>query len=342
MSSKREFEAVAARVNAHLLAFFVEQETRSAALSPRAGELVDAVRELTMRGGKRLRPAALYAGFRAVSADGAATLTDDACAALELLQSYFLIQDDWMDDDTERRGGPAVHVRLAREHHDDKVGASLAILAGDLAAGFAFELIHRAPFPQTRLREALDAFCAMHLEVVCGQQLDLLEHPDVALTHHLKTGSYSVRGPLRLGALLGDASAPQLAALDRFGEPLGIAFQLRDDLLGTFGDPALTGKPAGHDLREGKNTVLVAEARASLSPAERTVLERLLADADPSAGDIKRASDMLVSSGVRARVEAKLDALVAQAQEVLTLAPLEAAGVELLRALLQRIAQRDR
>ncbi|HEX2676446.1 MAG TPA: polyprenyl synthetase family protein [Polyangiales bacterium] len=336
------FEQVVQRVNAELATFLDAKREEARRVSPRAIELVDAVAELTMRGGKRLRPVALHAGYRSVCANGEAQCTSAASAALELLQTYFLIQDDWMDSDEERRGGPAVHVVLTRACGDERLGASLAILAGDLAAGYAFELLHRAPFPSARLQEGLAAFSRMHTEVVFGQQLDLLEHDDVALMHHLKTGSYTVRGPLRLGALLGDASAAQLDALDQLGQPLGVAFQLRDDLLGTFGDPQKTGKPAGHDLREGKNTVLVAEARRTLGAADKATLENVLENVEASTDEIAEVRDLLVRSGVRARVEAKLDALVAEASQVLDRAPFEAEGAGMLRALLQRFAQRDR
>jgi geranylgeranyl diphosphate synthase, type I len=336
------FEQIVAQVNARLSAYFDEKRREAGGLSPRAGELLEAVAELTMRGGKRLRPIALHAGYRAVCESGEAANTSTAGAALELLQTYFLIHDDWMDGDEERRGGPAVHVTLARAHADRELGSSLAILAGDLAAGFAFELLHRAPFPTARRDEALAAFSRIHLEVVLGQQLDLLEHADVALTHHLKTGSYTVRGPLLLGALLGDASAPQLASLDRLGQPLGIAFQLRDDLLGTFGDPKITGKPAGHDLREGKQTALVAEARASVLPSEREPLERVLGNPAATASELAQACDLLVSSGVRARVETKLDALVQEASQVLAQAAFSSSGQQMLTALLARLARRDK
>jgi geranylgeranyl diphosphate synthase, type I len=341
VGAQREIEAWVGQVNAHLGGFFEAQHARCMAVSPRAPELVDAVRELTMRGGKRLRPAALYAGFRAVSPGGDAAQTSDACSALELLQTYLLIQDDWMDDDSERRGGPSVHALLARAHGDEKLGASLAILAADLAAGFAFELMTRAPFPTARVREGLAAFYAMHTEVVCGQQLDLLEHPDFSLTHHLKTGSYTVRGPLKLGALLGDASQAQLDALDAFGAPLGVAFQLRDDLLGTFGDPARTGKPAGHDLREGKNTALIAEARATLPKPDLQFLESVLDDAMPTSASITKATDLLIRSGVKARVESRLATLITEARTALTTSPLSPEGIALLTLLLDRIAKRD-
>lgn len=337
------FEQVVARVTAQLSTFFDEKQSEARAMSPRAGELVDAVRELTMRGGKRLRPVALHAGYRAVCERGEPERTSAAGAAIELMQSYFLIQDDWMDGDEERRGGPAVHVMLTNAAGGDRqLGASLAILAGDLAAGYAFELLHRAPFPAARAAEGLAAFSRMHTEVVFGQQLDLLEHDDVALTHHLKTGSYTVRGPLALGALLGDATPEQLTALERFGEPLGLAFQLRDDLLGTFGDPKITGKPAGHDLREGKHTVLIEEARASLGEAERDQLESVLDNAEPTPRAISDVTELLMQTGVRARVEAKLDGLLAQAAGALASAPFSPEGVQMLQRLLARFARRDK
>ncbi len=334
-------EDVSACVNARLASFFEEKAEEAQATSPLAGELLLAVKDLAMRGGKRLRPAALFAGYRAVCSSGQVQQTGDVGAALELLQTYFLIQDDWMDGDEERRGGPSVHASFTQRYRDPQLAASLAILAGDLAVGFAFELLHRAPFPTERVREGYAAFSAMHFEVVCGQQLDLLEHQDVSLMHHLKTGSYTVRGPLRLGALLGDASAAQLAALERFGEPLGVAFQLRDDLLGTFGDPRVTGKPAGHDLREGKNTVLIADARDTLPAEDWHKLKHVLGHDHPSAADLATAAALLERSGVRARVEARLSALIAQSEQALQGAPLTSEGSAMLGDLLARVATRD-
>jgi geranylgeranyl diphosphate synthase type I len=348
-------EQVIARVNARLASFLSARQAQAEALTPRAGELVAALTDLTMRGGKRLRSVAIYAGYRAVCSPDALsgtavdptldpTLdpTTDVAAAVELLQTYLLIQDDWMDDDEERRGGPSVHAALARRHGNPKLGASLAILAADLAVGFAYELLHSAQFPTERAAEGRAAFAAMHFEVVCGQQLDLLDHSDVTLTHHLKTGSYTVRGPLKLGALVGNASAEQLLALEQFGRPLGIAFQLRDDLLGTFGDTRATGKPAGHDLREGKNTALVAEARALLDGEARDRFERVLGQRDVNALELEHVMNSLEVSGARLRVEAQLTARLEEAERALCTAPLDPAGSALLRELLGRIALRDR
>jgi geranylgeranyl diphosphate synthase type I len=333
-------EAAVKRVDARLQELFASKRAESLRISPEAPELIDAVAELTMRGGKRLRPLALYASFVAVHGDGGAGATLDASAALELLQSYFLIQDDWMDGDEQRRGGASVHSALARKHHHAQLGASLAILASDLAAGFAWELISAAPFPPARLTEALAAFGRMHFEVVCGQQLDLLGHADVALMHQLKTGSYTVRGPLRMGALLGDASSEQLSALDRFGAPLGLAFQLRDDLLGAFGDRAAVGKPVGNDLRAGKRTALVAEARTALSPSDAIVLDAVLGKPDASDAAMDRAVQVLLASGVRERLEARIAALLDEARRALEQAALSAEGTAMLGQLAHKLANR--
>jgi geranylgeranyl diphosphate synthase type I len=340
MSSPTALSQLVASVNAHLATFLDAQLQRARSVSPRAEELVAALASLTQRGGKRLRPAVLYAGYRAAGGAAEVDRILPACASLELLQTYLLIQDDWMDDDDQRRGGPSVHAALQAAHRDAHLGASLAILAADLAAGFAFELIGSAPFPASRLQEALTAYGRMHFEVVCGQQLDLCKHEDVALTHQLKTGSYTVRGPLALGALLADASRAQLDTLERFGSPVGIAFQLRDDLLGTFGDKLAVGKPVGADLRAGKQTALIAEAHAILAPSERAPLDNVLGRADATESELLAATQLLEQCGARARVEGRLSALQEEALLALEHPSLAPEGRTLLTELLSVLLTR--
>ncbi len=332
-----------ARTDARLSTLLGDKRALAAATSPEATELVEALQALTMRGAKRLRAAALHAGYCAVAGPNAdPERTTDACAALELLQSYFLIQDDWMDGDEQRRGGPAVHAALSRARADAQLGASLAILASDLGCGLAFELIACAPFPAARRREAIEAFGAMHFEVVCGQQLDLLGHADVALVHRLKTGSYTVRGPLTLGALLADASKSQLAALEAFAEPLGLAFQLRDDLLGVFGSSATTGKPVGADLRAGKRTALLADARPRLDAEGTRLLTAVLGNAHATHAQVAAATEALARCGTRERLESRLQVLLEQAHRALDEGVLDAGGVGMLKALAERLVQRER
>jgi geranylgeranyl diphosphate synthase, type I len=333
---------VRARVDAHLQQFFEDKRSAAQRTSPEAHALIDAIAELTLRGGKRLRPAALYAAFRAVCSSGDTARTLEASASLELLQTYLLTQDDWMDGDLERRGGPSVHAALSTRFGDARLGASLAILAADMASGLAWELISAAPFPNARLREALAAYGHMHFEVLCGQQLDLLGHPDIGLVNHLKTGSYTVRGPLRLGALLGDARPEQLVALERFGQPLGIAFQLRDDLLSAFGQAHAIGKPVGNDLKAGKRTALLVEARTQLGSSELALLDAVVGNARASQAELDRASEVLLASGARERLEARLQQLLDQALAALRCPMLDPGGVALLSELATRLAQRDR
>lgn len=335
-------EDVVERTDTRLHQFFETKLDEARRTSPKAAELVEAIAELTQRGGKRLRPCAVLAGYRSVLADRADTATVDVGAALELLQSYLLIQDDWMDGDVERRGGPAVHYALSQRHGDETMGAALAMLAGDMACGFAWELLGMAPFPERRLREAMAAFGRMHFEVVCGQQLDLVEHRDVGLVHDLKSGSYTVRGPLHLGAILAGGAPAQIAALVGFGGPTGVAFQLRDDLLGTFGDPQRTGKSNGNDLRAGKFTSLIAEARRALDDGQFAPIAKVLGHRDAGEEDVEVARALLQSSGARDVVEARLQESIEKARAALRGAPLLPEGVSLLEDLLNRLTVRER
>jgi geranylgeranyl diphosphate synthase type I len=297
-------------------------------------ELVDQVTSLTMRGGKRLRPIVLTAGYRAIRPDADLAPTVDAGAAMELLQSYLLIHDDWMDLDEERRGGPSVFAALRDDHGDAHLGASLAVLAGDLASAFASEMIARAPFPETRRDEGLDTFWRLSREVFFGQQLDLIATADVERMYDLKTGSYTVRGPVLLGAILAGAGAEAMAALRRWADPLGVAFQLRDELLGTFGDPEATGKPAGGDIRQGKHTTLVKHAREIIPGAERAALESALGNEDASDAEISAATDLLVRCGAKKRVEERLATLATRSREALAGGPFASDDLELITELL--------
>jgi geranylgeranyl diphosphate synthase type I len=306
-----------------------EREAADAGAEPRA--IVDAMASLVRRGGKRLRPALLAAAYRACSTGHeipAAVV--DAGAAWELLQAYFLIHDDWMDGDATRRGGPTAHVVLGRG--DAHLGASLAVLAGDYACALAHRVLAEIPAPM----EAVALFSRVHQEVVLGQALDLtlVAHDAAAVEkmHTLKTGSYTVRGPLGMGAMLAGASQEARAALDRFAAPIGVAFQLRDDLLGVFGTEEETGKPVGSDLRAKKRTALVAEAIARASGADRARVEAL--------EDVEWTRDFMERSGARAAIEARVSSLLAEARDALAGAPLDPAGVSLLSGLASRLAER--
>jgi len=335
-------------VNDRLRAYLEAKRDQARRLTPESVELVDSVGELTLRGGKRLRPALIFAAYRAV-AEGPDALPPevlDTCAAVEFMQSYLLIHDDWMDHDEERRGGPAVHAALRDAHEGDvHLGNSLAILAGNLASVFAWELItgHDATeVTAPASRRVIEVFLRMHQEVVYGQQLDLVETPNVSLMQQLKTGSYTVRGPLSLGAALADATPAQESALLEYGRPLGEAFQMRDDLLGTFGDRSATGKPTGGDLRQGKRTAIVRAAERLGSEAQLAPLRRVLGVPTASDEALAEARNALVETGAKAAVEARLAALVDASVSALDRSELRPQGVALLQELAERLGKRDR
>lgn len=311
---------VKARTERALADYLTAEEARRAELGPAVAEVLAAVRSLATRGGKRFR--AVLAACAYEGAGGDPAVFDGALVALELLQVYFLVHDDWMDGDLVRRGGPTVHAML-RERRSEQLGDAAAILAGDWACAAAQEALATVRVSADRGAEAARAFARMQSDVVCGQILDVfaesLTEAAVERMHALKTGAYTVRGPLELGAALAGASPDHVRALVAFAEPLGIAFQLRDDLLGTFGDPAVTGKPRYGDLAQKKRTCIVVSALAS--DAARGEVERLLSIPQPTEDDAARAARAIEAAGIRASVEERLGALLAQAGSRLASVP---------------------
>jgi geranylgeranyl diphosphate synthase type I len=318
---------------AHLEAVRTETEERLAAvwaeaieaLRPHGGDVVrmaSAARDLTMRGGKRFRAAMLVAAFSGAAPRADAEPALAAGVAVELLQTYLLIQDDWMDHDPVRRGGPSVHAALADAFGDAHLGAASALLASDLTWGLSVRTLTSARVKAPRKLRALELFCAMHQDVVAGQQLDVLGRAeDVEKMHALKTGSYTVRGPLLLGAALAGAPKRLVQALAAYAAPLGVAFQLRDDLLGTFAKQEETGKREGTDLREGKRTALIAEADARLDAGGKGALARAFGREDASDDDVRAATQALSQCGARAAVEDRLRSLCAEAADLATKLP---------------------
>lgn len=292
--------------------------------------MADAARDLTLRGGKRFRAALLAAVYAGVAPEADLAPAYQVGVALELLQTYLLIQDDWIDGDTTRRGGPSVHVILGAKL-GEKLGPASAILASDLTWGMALATIAALEVPAARVVEVMQLYLRIHEDVVIGQQIDVLGRAeDVEAMHDLKTGSYTVRGPIALGAALAGASPSARAALDRYAAPLGVAFQLRDDLLGTFGSPAETGKPVGNDLRAGKRTAILAEAEHRLDAAGREALAKVFGHEDASEADVAAATAALQASGARAEVERRLKSLCDDAEGLAEDLPLAPAAKKML------------
>jgi geranylgeranyl diphosphate synthase type I len=332
--SFEEFVArVRAQVDAHL-APWLEARVAEAARRGREVEAVaDAVRGLVLRGGKRLRAVLAAAAYEACGGESERVVAI-AGASLELLQGYLLVHDDWMDGDDVRRGGPSVPVAMRQRFAQG--GDAASILAGDLACGWAQAALLELEVEPIRVLLAARELARIQEEVVSGQVLDVCgqarDAREVEAVHLLKTASYTVRGPVVIGARLAGAREAQVAALTTFAEPLGVAFQLRDDVLGAFGDPRAMGKPQGNDLRKGKRTALVVEAARDAAASHR--IERVLGRADATAEEVAEAVTALEACGAKARVEERIAALVAASREALGRAQLEPRG----RAWLQRAA----
>ena len=277
--------------------------------------LMEALADL-LRGGKRLRPAFCYWGWRgAGGADGPEIVT--VAASLELFQAAALIHDDVMDGSDTRRGQPSVHRRVAALHRRDRwlgssesFGVAGAILAGDLCLSWCDEMYAGSGLPAEDLLRGRAVFDRMRTELMCGQYLDMLESTQSTTTveraRHVilyKSAKYSVAQPLLLGGALAGAGPELLSTYDGYGRALGEAFQLRDDVLGVFGDPATTGKPAGDDLREGKRTVLVALTLERCSPAQAAQVRAGLGDPRLGADGVEALREVMVQCGALAAVE---------------------------------------
>ncbi|HEU4423339.1 MAG TPA: polyprenyl synthetase family protein [Pilimelia sp.] len=325
-----------ARVEKALAVFLAAQRSRMSAIDAEALlPIADALEAFVLRGGKRLRPAFAYWGYR-----GAGGIDSDSIvatlAALEFVQASALIHDDVMDCSDTRRGEPAIHRRFAAHHlaggwlgDAAAFGDAAAILLGDLCLVWSDELLHSGGLDPSTLARARPVFNEMRTELTLGQYLDVLTQAtgDTSIERagkvaRYKSAKYTVEQPLLLGAALADASEAVAAAYSRYGLPLGEAFQLRDDVLGVFGDPAQTGKPAGDDLREGKRTYLVAAAFDAAGPAERTVLTTRLGDPELDALGVAELREVITGTGALARTERRIAALTETA-----LAALHTAGL---------------
>ncbi len=334
-------EATRARVDARLAEVLGEADADTRATAPEALPILAAARDLTLRGGKRLRPALLFAAIAAVTDDVPATAVDLG-AALELLQSYLLVHDDWMDGDRVRRGAPSVHAALADHYRDEHLGAATGVLAGDYLSCLVHDLVARLDAPLDRHKRVLRVFARMEREVILGQCMDIIHSTDVDRVHHLKTGSYTVRGPLALGHALAGGTPATLDALEAYAGPLGLAFQLRDDILGVLGTASQTGKPVGGDLREGKPTAVVSHALAHLDPDDQATLRSVLGCRDATDDAIARACGLVEASGARAAVESRIDILRAQCLAALDTPALRSEGRELLYGLAHILTERTR
>lgn len=359
-------------IQQRLDSFLDDRATELGAISPDL-DVIDAAARGLLAGGKRFRALFCYWGWQAVAARGdgfdlAADASGDldqvvsVAAALEIFHAAALVHDDIMDNSDLRRGEPSLHRRFETLHRDRgwsgssaSYGTASALLLGDLLLGWSDGLFEQglAHVDRDAAEASRAEFGRMRTEVMLGQYLDMLEEhswrgrPEAELlgrAHRVvvyKSAKYSVEAPLALGASLAGGSLAQIAALREFGLPLGVAFQLRDDLLGVFGDPAVTGKPAGDDLREGKRTVLVTLARQKLPGSASRLVDELLGDPTLDADQIAMLQAAIRESGAVDQVEKIIAHNVEVALAALQNAPLARSARDELTTLADTVTRRQ-
>lgn len=339
-----DLDAVIQRVDAELTAFLDTRTARLASIGDDLATLAGLIRKFVLDGGKRLRPIFAYCGWRcARSAAGDAPMIT-AAASLELLHGCALIHDDVMDGSSTRRGRPSMHASFATMHAregftGDAVvfGTAAAIVGGDLLLSWADAMFASARFDEDGRRRAREVYDDMRQLVMAGQYLDVLVQArggfsvgDALRVARYKTSKYTIEGPLQFGAAAAGATDEILDAISAYGLPLGEAFQLRDDILGVFGDPGRTGKPTGDDLREGKRTMLVALAMDNADAAQSALLRSGLGDRDLDDDGVAAICDVLVATGALALVEARIVERTRQARAALVSSAISADAREVL------------
>lgn len=345
-------------VAAGLNSFLAGQETVMAGISPDVAPLMDSISKL-VTGGKRLRALMAYWGWRGAGGDAAHPDIVNAGCALELFQAAALIHDDIIDRSDTRRGGPSVHRRFSQLHQaegwaldEERFGHAAAILTGDLCLSFSEEAFAGIGPRAASGTAARRIFNLMRAEVMAGQYLDILEEVAGPVRDRagaveratsiirFKSAKYSTEHPLCLGGALAGADEALLAGYSAFALPLGEAFQLRDDVLGVFGDPGTTGKPAGDDLREGKRTVLVGFAINQSEPAVSAYLDAALGRQDLDENEVGKIRQIMVDCGALSATEAMIDELSGQAFEALERLPLADLPMSALRGLAEAAVSR--
>ena len=311
-------------INASLTNFVDRENEYLRTIASELYPVADALKNFLIDSGKRFRPLFAAAGF--VGSGGILdAVSINAIASIELVHVCALIHDDVMDGSDTRRGAPSIHRLFEKLHRTESLkgspeqfGVASAILLGDLALVWASKALHESGMDSQSILRALPLYDEMRVELMAGQYLDVYEQALASESierslkvARFKSGKYSIERPLHFGASL--ASGSNLAAYTGYGIPLGEAFQLRDDLLGVFGDPAQTGKPAGDDLREGKRTVLIAATLQRANPADKDRVNALLGKPDLVLSEVEEIRTIITSSGAADFVENMITELTAEA-----------------------------
>jgi geranylgeranyl diphosphate synthase type I len=343
-----------AHINESLEVFFDMKIAEAAKLSPYTEDVVVNAKTYTLRSGKRLRPIFFIYGYKCFS-DNAIDAVIEASISTELMQSFLLIHDDIMDEDELRRGKPTFHVvykTLCEEHFgrdsSQKFGENIAILAGDLLEAYGKEVLAHSRFNDEYVNRALRKYAEIVKNVGYGQILDVISskkgiitEDELLVIHRLKTAEYTIDGPLQIGALLAGANEGDLQYLSDYGVPLGLAFQIQDDILGLFGSEEKIGKPVDSDIREGKKTLLVIHALKHCSDEEKEMITRSLGNEDVTMDDIEHIKDIVRETGSLEYSKKLVREKITEAIRAIEKAPVREEAKEFLIRIADFIGKRD-
>jgi geranylgeranyl diphosphate synthase type I len=323
--ARTAIDEVRVEVKSALTDFLGNQRTYLASIASDLLPVCDALDEFLLDGGKRFRPLFGYAGL--IAAGGSATQKEiKALSSLELLQACALIHDDLMDGSDTRRGKPSIHRHFENLHQKSALdgiasqfGEAAAVLLGDLALVWSDHMLNTSGLDSHILQSVHAVHDEMRIELMAGQYLDVREAGErkhsversLRIARY-KSGKYSIERPLHMGAVMAQSknSFETREALSAYGLPLGEAFQLRDDMLGVFGDPDVTGKPAGDDLREGKRTALIAMTLEGLDGDDQALLLAELGNPDLTTAQIEELRTLIRKSGAVEKAESLIDSLM--------------------------------
>lgn len=310
MDHQKELEKIKTITDEIIRKFFVEKIKAGTKISPQITKLLISLAKFTLNGGKRLRAALVFYGYEAFGGKNLKAISYPA-ATLELLHSFLLIHDDIIDEDLLRRGQPTLH-RLYQTIYSPKktnlssktLGNSIAMIAGDINYALAYEIFMKAPLPQGLKTKAFTKLNEMITEVCFGQILDILSpfeknfsSDDLLKIHTFKTAKYTIEKPLQIGAILAGASDSQIKVFTKIGLPLGVAFQIQDDILGLFGDQKKLGKSNTSDLTQAKKTLLIIYALKKAGADDKKFINRILGSKNISKADLTRIIKIVIKTG---------------------------------------------
>ncbi len=300
MDAKIELQNYKKALDQKLAQYFTKKLQEMHEVGPSARDAVKSIRDMLLAGGKRVRASFMYWGYRAANGKDFEKIIE-ASMSIELTHIFLLIHDDIIDRDDFRHGVQAIHKKyenLAKRFYkkvDPKhFGDSMAIVVGDMAAAFGNDIIFNSRFAPERKQKALSKLQEIVVNTVSGEILDVMleakgqaSEKEILEVHRNKTAKYTVEGPLHLGALLAGADEKMLKVLSEYAVPVGIAFQIQDDILGAFGDEKKLGKPVCSDLREGKQTLLIAKALENGNAEQKRLIKKLLGNKNVSESGIE-------------------------------------------------------